>query len=160
MRSREDSVLHRWSTEGLLHLPDMRAHPERTWATSQRELQQWGESPGPALSCFLAPGVSSFLELWREPLLTRITTSGNLHDLPGLERSAYFLILEYWEINISLATERAFLVAQSVKNLLAMQGPDFDPWVGKIFWKRKWQPTPLFLPGKSHGQRNLVGDGP
>ena len=121
MRSREDSVLHRWSTEGLLHLPDMRAHPERTWATSQRELQQGGESPGPALSCFLAPGVSSFLELWREPLLTRITTSGNLHDLPGLERSAYFLILEYWEINISLATERAFLVAQSVKNLLAMQ---------------------------------------
>ena len=29
----------------------------------------------------------------------------------------------------------------------------FDPWVGKIFWKGKWQPTPVFLPGKSHGQR-------
>ena len=27
----------------------------------------------------------------------------------------------------------------------------FDPWVGKIPWKRKWQPTPVFLPGKSHG---------
>ena len=27
----------------------------------------------------------------------------------------------------------------------------FDPWVGKILWKRKWQPTPVFLPGKSHG---------
>ena len=33
----------------------------------------------------------------------------------------------------------------------------FDPWVGKIPWRRKWQPTPVFLPGESHGQRNLVG---
>ena len=33
----------------------------------------------------------------------------------------------------------------------------FDPWVGKIPWRRKWQPTPIFLPGKSHGQRSLVG---
>ena len=28
-----------------------------------------------------------------------------------------------------------------------------DPWVGKIPWRRKWQPTPVFLPGESHGQR-------
>ena len=33
----------------------------------------------------------------------------------------------------------------------------FDPWVRKIPWRRKWQPTPVFLPGKSHGQRSLVG---
>ena len=32
----------------------------------------------------------------------------------------------------------------------------FDPWVGKIPWRRKWQPTPLFLPGKFHGQRSLA----
>ena len=36
----------------------------------------------------------------------------------------------------------------------------FNPWVGKIPWKRKWQPTPIFLPGKSHGQRSLVGHSP
>ena len=30
----------------------------------------------------------------------------------------------------------------------------FDPCVGKIPWRRKWQPTPVFLPGKSHGQRS------
>ena len=35
--------------------------------------------------------------------------------------------------------------------------PGFDPWVGKITRRRKWQPTPLFLPGKSHGQRSLTG---
>ena len=35
-----------------------------------------------------------------------------------------------------------------------------DPWVGKIPWRRKWQPTPVLLPGKSHGQRSLAGCSP
>ena len=34
---------------------------------------------------------------------------------------------------------------------------EFDPWSRKISWRRKWQSTPVFLPGKSHGQRKLVG---
>ena len=33
----------------------------------------------------------------------------------------------------------------------------FDPWVGKIFWRKAWQPTPVSLLGESHGQRGLVG---
>ena len=33
----------------------------------------------------------------------------------------------------------------------------FDPWVRKIPWMRAWQPTSVFLPGESHGQRNLEG---
>ena len=33
---------------------------------------------------------------------------------------------------------------------------DFDPWVGKIPWRRKWQATPVFLPGESHGWMSLV----
>ena len=36
----------------------------------------------------------------------------------------------------------------------------FHPWIGKVPWKRKWQPTPVFLPGKSHGQRSLAGYSP
>ena len=36
----------------------------------------------------------------------------------------------------------------------------FNPWVGKIPWRRKWQPTPVFFPGKSHGQRKLAGHSP
>ena len=35
--------------------------------------------------------------------------------------------------------------------------PGFDPWVGKIPRRRKWQPTPVLLPGESQGQRSLVG---
>ena len=34
----------------------------------------------------------------------------------------------------------------------------FNPWVGKIPWRRKWQPTPVLLPGESRGPRNLVGN--
>ena len=34
--------------------------------------------------------------------------------------------------------------------------PGFDPWVGKIPWNRKWQPTAVFLLGKFHGKRSLV----
>ena len=47
-----------------------------------------------------------------------------------------------------------------VKNLPTMQELQemgVDPWVEKIPWRRTWQPTPVFLPGKSHGQRSLAG---
>ena len=36
----------------------------------------------------------------------------------------------------------------------------FDPWIGKIPWRREWLPIPVFLPEKAHGQRNLVGYSP
>ena len=55
------------------------------------------------------------------------------------------------------------VVGQWVKNLPAVQRHRrrrFDPWVRKIPWRRKWQPNPVFLPGKSHGQRSLAGYSP
>ena len=67
---------------------------------------------------------------------------------------------------------KASLVVQWVKNPPAMKETQvrslgwFDPWVGfnpwvrKIPWRKKWQPTPVFLPGKSHGQRSLPGYSP
>ena len=36
----------------------------------------------------------------------------------------------------------------------------FSPWVGKVPWSRKWQPTPVFLPRESHAQRSLAGYSP
>ena len=51
-------------------------------------------------------------------------------------------------------------VALGVKNPFASAGGSrhgFNSWVGKIPWSRKWQPTLVFLPGKSHGQRSLAG---
>ena len=54
----------------------------------------------------------------------------------------------------------ASLVAQRLKCLPAMWETRFNPWVGKIPWRRKWQPTSVFLPGESHGRRSLVGYSP
>ena len=52
------------------------------------------------------------------------------------------------------------LVAQMIKNLPAMQ----ETWVQSLGWEDPWRrerlPTPIFLPGESHGQRNLVGYSP
>ena len=50
----------------------------------------------------------------------------------------------------------ASLVAQLVRIHLQCRRPGFDPWVGKILWKREWRPTPVFLPGESHGQKSLA----
>ena len=48
----------------------------------------------------------------------------------------------------------------SGKNRLQCGGPGLNPWGGTIPWRRAWLPTPVFLPGKSHGQRSLVGHSP
>jgi len=47
---------------------------------------------------------------------------------------------------------KASLLPQLIKSLPAMQ----ETWLGKIPWRRAWKPTPVFLPGESHGQRSLV----
>ena len=50
-------------------------------------------------------------------------------------------------------------LAQLVKNLPAMRRPGFDPWAGKIPWRREWLPTPVFLPGEFHRLGCLVSYG-
>ena len=61
---------------------------------------------------------------------------------------------------LSRALEWVSLVAQLIKKKkirMQCRRPRFNPWVGKIPWRRKWQPIPVFLLGESHGQRSLVG---
>ena len=56
---------------------------------------------------------------------------------------------------------RGFPAGSVVKRIcLQCRRPGFDPRVRKIPWRRKWQPTPVFLPGESHGQRSLAGSSP
>jgi len=61
-------------------------------------------------------------------------------------------------------TSGASPMAIVVKNLPVNAGDGkrhgFDPWVGKILWRRAWQPTPVFLPEESHEQRSLAGYSP
>ena len=57
-------------------------------------------------------------------------------------------------------SSKGFPGGSMVKKLPGKQEMWFDPWVGKISWRRKWQPTPVFLPGKSQVQRSLAGYSP
>ena len=70
------------------------------------------------------------------------------------------LILHQVSVQSHYLHEGASLVAQLVKILLQCRRPRFDSWVGKIPWRRKWQPTSVFLPGESRGQRSLTGYSP
>ena len=60
---------------------------------------------------------------------------------------------------LKIALPWSSLVAQMVK-CLQWGRPGFNPWIRKIPWRRKWQPTPVLLPEKFHGRRSLVGYSP
>ena len=49
---------------------------------------------------------------------------------------------------------------QMIKSCLQCGSHGFDPWVREIYWRREWLPTPVFLPGKLHGQRTLADYSP
>ena len=74
-----------------------------------------------------------------------------------MEDSQYY-ISQFLLIYIYLITPGASDVKERI--YLQCRRPGFNPWVGKIPWRRKWQPTPVFLPGEFHGQRSLVGYSP
>ena len=60
-------------------------------------------------------------------------------------------------------THKGFAGGAVVRNLPASAGDtgvQVQSWVGKILWRREWQPTSVFLPGKSHGKKSLVGYSP
>ena len=65
-------------------------------------------------------------------------------------------------IGLSIITNRHpwSIYAQTVNRLPTMQVTQVQSLSQKIPWRRKWQPTSVFLPGKSHGQRSLVGYSP
>ena len=51
-------------------------------------------------------------------------------------------------------------MTETVRICLQCRRPRFDLWVGEIHWRWEWQPTPVFLPGESKGQRSLAGYSP
>ena len=59
-----------------------------------------------------------------------------------------------------VASQVALVVKNSPANAGDTKRRGFDSWVGKVSWRRKWQPTPVFLPGKFHGQRGVAGYSP
>ena len=115
------------------------------------------------------PRRSSRLDLPRDPILgrrpsrlslpgdsisrrlSRLSLPGDLHPDPGTPGSQVATVLgriglPWWCRGLSVC--------------LQYERTGFDPWVGKIPWRGKWQPSPVFLPGESDGQRSLVGYSP
>ena len=78
---------------------------------------------------------------------------GLIRELKRVQMAFHVEVLKRFQ----LTSLKASLVAQLVKNLPTLQ----ETWVQSLGWEdpwgREWQPTPVFLPGELHGQRNLVG---
>ena len=75
---------------------------------------------------------------------------------------SYFFLSLLVTFNKGYSTQ-GFPDGTVVKNTPAKQERQetgFNPWSGKILWRRKWQPAPAFLSGKAHGQKNLNGYSP
>ena len=72
----------------------------------------------------------------------------------------YLKSCQFW---VGSQTREGIPAGSVVNNLLQWRSHrrcGFDPWVGKVSYRRKWQPTPVFSPVKSHGQRRLAGYSP
>ena len=90
--------------------------------------------------------------------------SYQLHSTSSLEQTlwqhCYLLLYLHLSTHMTFTftytydNTRASLVAHTVKQCRRL---GFDSWLRKIPWRRQWQPTPVFLLGKSHGQRSLAG---
>ena len=70
--------------------------------------------------------------------------------------SGYCLLTLECSVVLSLTWTKSFESDSDGKESTCRR-PGFDPRVGKIPWRREWQPTPVFLPGEFHGQRSLAG---
>ena len=93
-------------------------------------------------------------------------SQGEKEELAGRESfwrllqslKANFLFTLYsgplWDFPGGTGVKKTHLAIQEMKETW------LDPWVGKSPWRRTWQPTSVFLPGESHGQRSLVGSSP
>ena len=77
--------------------------------------------------------------------------------ISGIEQ--YDLVV-YTHTHTHTHTHTASQVASWSRICLQCRRHRFDPWVRRIPWRRKWQPTPVFLPRKSQGQSSLVGLNP
>ena len=109
-------------------------------------LPQVVSTPAWCGGCFVSESRSDkqVIPAWRVPWLI----------FPVVE--SYILL---WRNNFQIG-DMGFPVAQRYTIRLQCRRREFDPWVGKITWRRKWWPTPASLSEESHGQRSLAGYSP
>ena len=98
---------------------------------------------------------------------TRMRNQSNrCRDATEEQATLWAVADEVWEVGMSAlvrgirASQVAFVVKNPPTNSSRHKRQRFDPWVGKTPWRRAWQPTPVFLPRESHGQRGLADYSP
>ena len=113
--------------------------------------ESWSGLPCPLPGDLPNPGIKS-IYLMSLALPSRLFTTSTI-----CEALAPILVLSEC-IYLWIRVSWVLLVIKNPLPMQEMQG--FNLWFGKIPWRRKWQPTPVFLPEKFHGQRSLVGYSP
>ena len=82
-------------------------------------------------------------------------------DIKGQDKEPSWKVLHgkamYLHVARSTGFPRGSVGKESASQCKRRKRRGFDPWVGKIPWRRAWQPTPVFLSGEFHGQRSLTG---
>ena len=77
------------------------------------------------------------------------------------QRNGYIQNILLWKVVLYFLLFQLLIQLIFTQSVCLQRGrPGFNPWVRKIPWRRKWQPTPALLPGKLHGLRSLVGYSP
>ena len=108
----------------------------------------------PLLACSMASGKPHCPQSLGLPSAEAYGDSACAAGAPGRQRRSHPLSLTI--ILGSPVAQRERICLQSRRR----RGCRFNPWVWKIPWRRAWQPTPVFLPGKSRGQRSPAGYSP
>ena len=135
-------------------------------------------SKGTLNKALMLPSVRPDLLLHQNQLITtyfHIFHKYFQHLFSGLLGECLFFCFYHWKIMAILAKISSFFMVfflggvgfprwpsgkESASQCSRCRRLGFNPWVRKTLWSRKWQPTPIFLPGKFHGQRKLVGYSP
>ena len=150
-------------------------HLARLW-----KIRNWATGPFPALTWL--PGLAGFWGprdekiTWTLSILILLQEVWFVRQLVNCQRELLAWAWNnccLWYLSTShltnlrvgclLSVHGVSQVALVVKNPLAMQRHKkyaFKTWIGKIPWRKAWQPTPVFWPGESHRRRSLMGSGP
>ena len=125
------------------------------WTTAHQAPQSMGFSRQEHWSGLPCPSPGNLSDAGIKPSPPAMAGGFFLTEPPGKQRPVHGLnYYHYCRICINLGLSWWLSDKQSS---CQCRRPGFNPWVRKIPWRRKWQPTPVFLPGESPGQRSLVG---